>query len=202
MPSRTATARNATQKASTAPLRPPHLPIRNPPPSQLCAAKSNESSTILQVIRQTTCKNGPPPSRLESRSAPTTSLKVPKAFRPTSERKVGMLSMPAFLPFYPVFCGVFDFVVVGGVLRFFAAKITRSTSGLWVCGVLGRFLCFFVSLSVRVKSRPTRPDGPDTERIDSANRWVFDAFSLEGAAIRPSAEISPQRNREKSGNVK
>ena len=128
-------------------------------------------------------KSSVSPERLDPSPGCSTSLKVPKAFRPTSERKVGVLSMPAFLPFYPVFCGVFDFVVFGGVLSFFATKITRSTSGLWVCRALGRFLCFFVSLSVRVKSRPTRPDGPDTERIDSAKRWGFGVFSLEGAAV-------------------
>jgi len=41
-----------------------------------------------------------------------------------------MLSMPAFLRFYPVFCSVFDFAAISGVLRFFAAKKSRPTSGL------------------------------------------------------------------------
>ena len=67
-----------------------------PPPSQLCAAKSKESATILQVIRQTTCKNGPPPSRLESRSAPTTSLFGWNTFRPTSKRKAVVVPTTAF----------------------------------------------------------------------------------------------------------
>lgn len=156
--------------------------------------RANEGFPITLDERQ--------PRRFEKRPAPSTSLKVPKAFRPTSERKVGVLSMPAFLRFYPVFCSVFDFAAISGVLRFFVAEITRPTAGLWDNGLLARFLCFFVSLPVRVKSRPTLPDGPDTEKIDSANRWIFDRFSIEGVAASPFAEISPQRIREKPGNDK
>ncbi len=110
--------------------------------------------------------------------------------------------MPAFLPFYPGFCGIFDFGPIGGVLRFFVAEITRPTAGLWDNGLFARFLCFFVSLSARVKSRPALPDGPDTERIHTANCWVFDAFSLEGVAVKPFSENSPKRIRGKPGNVK
>ena len=94
-----------------------------------------------------------------------------------------MPSMPAFLRFYAVFCGVCEFRTARHVLRFSAVAITPRAPGLWDSGVLGRFLCFFVSLSVRVKSRPTLPDGPDTERIHTAKRWVFAAISGEGVSV-------------------
>jgi len=113
-----------------------------------------------------------------------------------------MLSMPAFLRFCQVNRGVFEFTAIGGVLRFFVAEITRPTAGLWDGSLLARFLCFFVSLPVRVKSRPTLPDGPDAERIHAADCWVSEPFSIEGVAFPSPAEISSQRNREKPGNDK
>ena len=85
-----------------------------------------------------------------------------------------------FFVFTPCFAVFASSPPVGRVLRFLAVGVRGATAGLWDNGVLARFLCFFVSLSVRVKSRPTLPDGPDTERIHAAKRWVSERFSIEG----------------------
>ncbi len=78
----------------------------------------------------------------------TTSLKVPKAFRPTSERKVGMPSMPAFLRFYAVNRGAFALPLGPPRSSFLGAG---HYPGLWDrehFGVLGPF-SLFLRFSVR-----------------------------------------------------
>ena len=78
-----------------------------------------------------------------------------------------MLSMPAFLRFYPVFCGLSATLPPTGVLRFFACVITREHTGGTNSATLARFLRFSVSWAVRVNSRPALPDAPSKRAIRS-----------------------------------